>query len=155
MGNVSSQLKQAEDSVLRGHPWPNLSEVHEYKREDVYVPASWTRDQQKLNRRKRRWQGNPNYSREAEKFMMSRALVSDNSQAGTWEATDLLGKGAYGTVARFDQIDAEGMVMDSVAVKETKMEAPYAALDMLTRHKNHDDIRKFCLSQPTCTGVEA
>lgn len=141
MGNIISTIRDEENYQLGKHPRPALSQIPEYKLQDVRIPAGWTRDKDKLHRRVKRWQQKRKYNTKAYEFLISRALVLQHEDANPWEATELLGAGAFGVVGLWQQIDRKtGNPLDSVAIKETMDDEPKAYIEIFKRRNGKEPI---------------
>lgn len=160
MGNIVSTIHAENHMQLREHPMPKLGRVTEYRLEDVRQDAAnWTQDKEKLARRRARWEKKKKkqssdkkqreYDRNVDNFLTSRALVDRKPGDGPWEATDLLGAGAFGVVGLFQQLNKEGKPIDQVAIKETVDNEPKGYISMVKRKDGLDDIPSEALWMDT------
>jgi hypothetical protein len=151
MGGTVSHIHDEERRMLSKHPKPNLAQIAEYDTRDVYVRAGWTHDEKKLAERKRKWTRNrKGLSDVAYRFLTSRALVDDrqSTRRQNWEATELLGSGSFGTVGLWQVFDERtGLPVDSVAIKETKMDRFDRDREMVKREGRLEDLPREAFFQ--------
>jgi hypothetical protein len=141
MGNIISTIHDEENYQLSKHPRPALGQIPEYRLEDVRSPAGWTRDKDKLERRIKRWQQKKKYNSKAYEFLTSRALVMQHVDADPWEATELLGAGAFGQVGLWQQLDRKtGAILDSLAIKQTMDDEPKGYIEIFQRKNGKEPI---------------
>ncbi|EXJ63830.1 serine/threonine protein kinase [Cladophialophora yegresii CBS 114405] len=92
--------------------------------EDPYKRARWTRDEDLVLKRVRKWRARHSwYDGRAEMFALSRAYMEhDPDKDSAWECVDLLGAGAFGMVGKWCKFDTKRRITDTVAIKQFNYE---------------------------------
>jgi hypothetical protein len=149
MGNIVSSIHEEEDYQRKKHPRPNFDQIIEFKLDEVRQPAAWTRDREKLARRKARWEAKKKRRSDKDKekkewerayeFLTSRALLQNDSDA-IWQATDLLGAGAFGVVGLWQLVNKNGETIDELAIKETFDHDPKGYIHIFQRKDGLEPI---------------
>jgi hypothetical protein len=102
----------AEASANRPRfPPPNIRKVEAFDLDQVYKPAGWTKDKEKYKRRVARWKEKKVGNELAVNFGLSRSMFSPEASL-LWECTDILGRGIFGTVGLWQQLDERGRSVD-------------------------------------------
>ena len=133
MGDILSIISREAEKRPRYKAF-NFNDTKIEQFSDAYRTASWAKDRAKRARRIERWKkGRVRFTEQVQAFGLSRSLFDHGPQI-SWECTDILGKGAFGLVGLWQQLEADGRVID-VSVFRVDYEMRLRAIPSLSPSK--------------------
>lgn len=113
MGDIISLIASESEKRKRYAPC-QFRNLQRFALRDVYSQqASWTRDRDKVARRRKRWALKKEiFDSRVEEFALSRPMF-DPGAGTSWECTEILGKGSFGVVGLWQQFDYRGNPEDA------------------------------------------